>query len=666
MRTPRTLFLILFLITGMISLGSWATPHHHLEVGLAPAIQTLMVTDHLSGLPVKSRFRLHKNLQIQVLSPGAQLQHWPTPADQPYQEFELTLATAGTATLQYSGLLFEPVVDNTSRGLISPDGAVLFGGSFWLPDFSVPATFEVANTHLPPGWIWASPRKQTELPQQEIPLVAGPFHQYTASSQASPLPLKVFLRSPDPLLAQTYLSLLPAYLEHYQTTLGPYPYESFAVVENFWETGFGLPGFTLLGSGVIRIPSILNSSLPHELLHNWWGNSVYVDESRGNWCEGLTTYLADHWQQELLQTDREYRRQALMNFQDYTKSTPDIPLSEFKGRFNFASQAIGYGKGMMLFHMLKKRLGEGPFQEGLRHLYQSQRGKSISYEEIEASFTSVSGENLQKFFQQWVKRAGAPRLELTQAHHRKTPAGEDEVDFELRQASQEPYELLIPVRFTFADQTERRERVLLRQAHESFHFRFSQPVVRLEVDPEMDVFRDLAPQERPLSLSSVFGARNIWVLGTGQTDQNAYLQAWRNQLDSQIHLADASLLEALPKEGAVVLLGESPLYESWMLQQLAGQDVQVSAQEIRLFGTPYSRQEHRTVLVARALTRPDVVLVWIRGTEIASLAPRLLHYGKYGVLVFAEKNLPLKTNWPLRDSPLQKDFPQVPALVIQE
>ena len=38
-----------------------------------------------------------------------------------------------------------------------------------------------------------------------------------------------------------------------------------------------MPSFTLLGPQIIRFPFILTSSYPHEILHNWWGNSVFVD-----------------------------------------------------------------------------------------------------------------------------------------------------------------------------------------------------------------------------------------------------------------------------------------------------------------------------------------------------------------------------------------------------
>ena len=67
-----------------------------------------------------------------------------------------------------------------------------------------------------------------------------------------------------------------------------------------------MPTFTLLGPQVIRFPFIINSSYPHEILHNWWGNSVFVDYDTGNWCEGLTAYMADH----LIQEQRGARRRV--------------------------------------------------------------------------------------------------------------------------------------------------------------------------------------------------------------------------------------------------------------------------------------------------------------------------------------------------------------------
>ncbi len=120
-----------------------------------------------------------------------------------------------------------------------------------------------------------------------------------------------FLRKPDQALADRYLDATAQYLEMYRGLLGPYPYSKFALVENFWETGYGMPSFTLLGEQIIRFPFILHSSYPHELLHNWWGNGVFVDLAGGNWCEGLTAYLADHLIAEQRGQGADHRRAIL-------------------------------------------------------------------------------------------------------------------------------------------------------------------------------------------------------------------------------------------------------------------------------------------------------------------------------------------------------------------
>ena len=117
-------------------------------------------------------------------------------------------------------------------------------------------------------------------PMPEVYLVAARFTEY--SRPAGAVTAYAFLRKPDRNLAARYLEATAQYLEMYRGLFGPYPYKQFALVENFWETGYGMPSFTLLGEKIIRFPFILHSSYPHEILHNWWGNSVFVAYEGGN------------------------------------------------------------------------------------------------------------------------------------------------------------------------------------------------------------------------------------------------------------------------------------------------------------------------------------------------------------------------------------------------
>ena len=171
-----------------------------------------------------------------------------------------------------------------------------------------------------------------------------------------------------------------------------------------------MPSFTLLGEQVIRFPFILESSYPHEILHNWWGNGVYPDYESGNWSEGLTAYLADHLFREMDGAGSEYRKEMLARYKNYVASDDDFALSEFTSRNSAASHAVGYGKTLMLWHMLRVKIGDELFLSGLNKLYADYKFKRASFDDIAILFSEVSGQDLTPFFDQWVNRVGAPAL----------------------------------------------------------------------------------------------------------------------------------------------------------------------------------------------------------------------------------------------------------------
>ena len=168
-------------------------------------------------------------------------------------------------------------------------------------------------------------------------------------------------------IANKYIQTAKYYIDLYSKILGPYPYSKFALVENSQQTGYGMPSFTLMGSRIIRFPFILHSSYPHEILHNWWGNGVFADPKEGNWSEGLTAYLADHFLLELKGKGSQYRFQEMMKYLSYVNDSNEFPIKDFTFRDSMASQAIGYGKLLMVFHMLRIELAESQFLNGLRN-----------------------------------------------------------------------------------------------------------------------------------------------------------------------------------------------------------------------------------------------------------------------------------------------------------
>ena len=194
-------------------------------------------------------------------------------------------------------------------------------------------------------------------------LVAGAYVTRTETFHG--IALKTLFFSEDQKLADNYLAHTKRYIELYEALLGPFPYKTFSIVENRFQTGYSLPTYTLLGSQVIRLPFIVETSLGHEILHQWFGNHVYVNYAAGNWSEGLTTYLSDHWYSHLKGSGAEYRKKILSDYMNYVTPANEITLRDFRGPDSYSSRAVGYGKGAMVFHMLRMKLGDAAVSSSL-------------------------------------------------------------------------------------------------------------------------------------------------------------------------------------------------------------------------------------------------------------------------------------------------------------
>src|SRR5215468_958759 len=448
---------------------------------------------------------------------------------------------------------------NESPGLIEERGVYLAGSTSWVPRVGDALITYTLTVELPAGWKSVSQGERTSrgaperwsvaTPTEEVHLIAAPFTEY--SKAAGAVKAFAFLRNPDRALADRYLEATAQYLEMYSGLLGPYPYSKFALVENFWETGYGMPSFTLLGEQVIRFPFILHSSYPHELLHNWWGNGVFVDGAGGNWCEGLTAYLADHLIAEQRGQGAEHRRAILQRVTDYVTPENDFPVSRFVSRHDAVTEAIGYGKTAMMWNMLREKVGDAQFIQALQAFYRDSRFRAASFDDIEKSFEVVSGFDLRPFFEQWTKAVGTPELRLDHA------AGRDErVEITLSQVQLgRLFALDVPVVIETDKGVETRTISMPSdKARVDMSFDLKGPAQRVEIDPQFQVYRRLSPFEIPPSLSKAFGAKKVLIVMSAQSAPvyAGLVKAWSRE---GVETVTDSQLDVLPADRAVWVFG---------------------------------------------------------------------------------------------------------------
>jgi hypothetical protein len=584
--------------------------------------------------------------------------------------------------LRFKGEIYHPPVAEPEEyarsfsrtpGIIGEEGVALWGGSYWLPAFGEDLMSFRLTVTIPEGWDVVSQGKRTlhELdgasrrvrwespePTDEVYLVAGRFSEY--SRQFDGVTAYAFLRQPDPSLAAKYLKATGQYIELYRELIGPYPYTKFALVENFWDTGYGMPSFTLLGPKVIRLPFILHSSFPHEILHNWWGNSVFVDYAGGNWSEGLTAYLADHLVREGQGRGAEMRRDSLERYSAYVREERDFPLESFGSRHSFVSEAVGYGKSMMLWHMLRVRLGDERFVEGLQHVYRRHRFQHASFDDLSRAFSEAAGEDLEPFFRQWVTRTGAPELSFE-----SRGLGTRQVVLTIRQdQAGELYDLTVPVAVTLAGAPEAQVFSLdVSKREAEFELTLPAPAMRVDLDPYFDVFRRLDARETPPTLRDVVGAEKL-TLVLPEADAGAlghawekFARTWSATSSDALEVVREQEMTALPGDRGVWIFGSRNRWREALLPALAGHGGRVDDGEIQIGDQRLPVRGHSFVFVSRHPQRPDLALAWVgvdSAAALSGLTRKLPHYERYSYLVFSGDELTnvAKGQWPALDSPL--------------
>ncbi|MBT5381921.1 MAG: hypothetical protein HOL13_03675 [Phycisphaerae bacterium] len=276
-----------------------------------------------------------------------------------------------------------------------------------------------------PCWSWYTPRPVDGV------AVVGNRHGVTGrtiETEYGPVDVTVHLPVEHADKSPYYLDAAEDYLQLYTPLVGAYPYERFAIIENFFSSGFAFPGFTVLGPRVVGMAprSLKPGYLDHEMLHAWWGNGVYVDPNDGNWCEALTSYCTNYGRRALedgADAARTYRR-GLLNKVSLDPSLDDGPLGEF-GSANPSGggpdRFVGYDKGAFVFMMLEDVLNEGEVPEShadsaiwpvLRRLAHRYAGERIGWDEIqqaaEGAFASRPEGWLDPFFEAWVRNHYAP------------------------------------------------------------------------------------------------------------------------------------------------------------------------------------------------------------------------------------------------------------------
>lgn len=520
-----------------------------------------------------------------------------------------------------------------TSNLIDKSGITLAG--FWHPMPEQDMLYEL-EAILPPGFTGISEgehvtitnKKNTRQLQASFPYPLGALHfaagPYTVDSRTeSGVTIYSYFFKEDQHLASEYLQEAARYIKRYEQLIGSFPYSRYSIVENRLPTGYGMPGFTLLGQAVIRLPFIKDTSLGHEILHSWFGNSINLSQDSGNWCEGLTSYLADQSFAAELGKGVEHRKHQLLRYRAFVHPDNDMTLSEFTGAGDNRPmakkiRAIGYDKGSMVFHMLRKAIGEQPFLLGLGDLYARKRNNRASWHDIQDAFSRAVGTDLEPFFRQWLDRTDIPQLGLQKVAVEQNN-GQSVISFHLVQKNEQPYILQVPVVIKTLS-GDKRQVFTVNQLDQEFSITTETLPTEIILDPDYDLLRHLTDSEILPIWSSFLGAEQKIIIMPDDEAQAAIYQPLADLLqDGGADIATASELTNQDlSSGSFLFAGDSPLRRS-------------------LFASTMDTDTGFTLRVRKNpldLTQTMVLVDSKTTAETKAALRKLSHYGKYSSLDF--------------------------------
>lgn len=201
----------------------------------------------------------------------------------------------------------------------------------------------------------------------------------------------------------------------------PWPKYDQVVVEQFGWGGMENTGATTLNERTLHdarahLDFSSEGLVAHELAHQWFGDLITCQDWTHVWLnESFATYLAAVWVEhkdgadafarELLETSDSGR---------YAGSTRPIadrhypePDSMFDGR--------AYPKGACVLHQLRQRLGDEVFWRGVRLYVSRHKDQSTETTHLRRALEEASGENLERYFHDFVERPGVPELDVRYA-----------------------------------------------------------------------------------------------------------------------------------------------------------------------------------------------------------------------------------------------------------
>jgi aminopeptidase N len=200
-----------------------------------------------------------------------------------------------------------------------------------------------------------------------------------------------------------------------------YPWDQYAqtAVHDFVASGMeNVSATTLAARDMLHAdlaaerPEAADSLVSHELTHQWFGDLVTCKDWTNTWLnEGFATFGGELWEEHFYGEDASnYRYWRDQNSWMQSRELYPIPIVTRNIDDSVEYEGNVYDKAGWVIHMLREQMGDEAFFRALKHYLEANRMQNVVTADLVKNIEESSGTNVDRFFDQWIYGAGAPRF----------------------------------------------------------------------------------------------------------------------------------------------------------------------------------------------------------------------------------------------------------------
>jgi len=252
------------------------------------------------------------------------------------------------------------------------------------------------------------------IPAYLVAIAISNYGIYTQQAGTAPndFPVVNYLYPETQLQNQQNLALTLPIMDFYEQTFEAYPFHE----EKYGHAQCGFGG-GMEHTTVSFMGGFSRGLIAHELAHQWFGDKVTCGSWKDIWLnEGFATYLSGMVIENFDGNDafRLWKATAINDIISLPDGHVYLTDNDTIDSDRIFSSRLTYNKGAMVLHMLRKKLGDNTFFQGLKN-YLADPALAYNFAktpQLKAHLEAASGLDLTEFFNDWVYGDGFPKYNI--------------------------------------------------------------------------------------------------------------------------------------------------------------------------------------------------------------------------------------------------------------